>query len=265
MFGPQELSPLNNDRSLCARLPAADRSIFTYVSYSCNITIVKALELLGQALSRDGTVLKLVRRGDEYIILANGKSLMSSRMHGSEEALATFACQKARTLARPSVLIGGLGMGFTLRAALDILPPDATVVVAEIVPAVVGWNRDPLASLAGEPLTDRRVHVEIDDVAITLASRPDQFNAILLDVDNGPSGFSASTNNWLYDDRGIAAAFTALKMDGVLAVWSAREDRKFEQRLRHGRFNVEVQHVRARLNKGGPRHTIFLGHKTAGR
>src|SRR5271168_3940022 len=102
-----------------------------------NITLVKPIELLGQTLSRDGSVLKLVRRSDEYIILANGKSLMSSRMHGSEEALATFACQKARTLAQPSVLIGGLGMGFTLHATLDLLPPGATVVVAEIVPAVV--------------------------------------------------------------------------------------------------------------------------------
>jgi spermidine synthase len=223
------------------------------------------MELLGQALSRDGTVLKLVRRSDEYIILANGKSLMSSRMHGSEEALATFACQKARTLEQPTVLIGGLGMGFTLRATLDVLPPSATVVVAEIVPAVVDWNRGPLAELAREPLADARVRVEVDDVAVTLNSRPAHFDAILLDVDNGPAGFSASSNDWLYDDRGIAAAFAALKMDGVLAVWSAREDRKFEQRLRHGRFNIEVQHVRARLDKGGPRHTIFLGYKTPGR
>jgi spermidine synthase len=226
---------------------------------------VKALELLGQAVSRDGTVLKLVRRSDEYIILANGKSLMSSRMHGSEEALATLACQKARTLAQPSVLVGGLGMGFTLRATLDVLPASATVLVTEIVPAVVDWNRGPLAELAREPLTDSRVRVNVDDVAVTLASSPDQFDAVLLDVDNGPAGFSASSNDMLYDDRGIAAAFAALKMNGVLAVWSAREDRKFEQRLRHGRFNVEVQHVRARLDKGGPRHTIFLGHKTPGR
>ncbi len=224
---------------------------------------MKTLELLGQALSRDGTVIKLIRRSDEYIILANGKSLMSSRMHGSEDALATFACRRARTLARPHVLIGGLGMGFTLRATLDLLPADAIVVVAEIVPAVVEWNRGPLGPLAGEPLKDSRVKVEIDDVAVTLSSRPGQFDAILLDVDNGPSGLTASNNDWLYDDRGIAAAFASLKMDGALAVWSAREDKKFEQRLRHGRFDVEVEHVRGRLNKGGPRHTIFLGHKSS--
>ena len=223
---------------------------------------MKPVELLGQALSRDGTVLKLIRRGDEYVILANGKSLMSSRMHGSEEALATFACRKAQALKQARVLIGGLGMGFTLRAALDLLPPDAEVVVAEIVPAVVEWNRGPLGPLAGDPLNDARVRVEIDDVAITLGSSSGQFDAVLLDVDNGPTAFAASNNAGLYDDRGIAAAFAALKMDGVLAVWSAREDRKFEQRMRHGRFTVEVERVRGRLKKGGPAHTIFLAHKS---
>jgi spermidine synthase len=226
---------------------------------------VKPIELLGQALSRDGTVLKLTRRADEYIILANGKSLMSSRMHGSEEALATFACRRASILKQPTVLIGGLGMGFTLRATLDLLPPDALVVVAEIVPAVVDWNRGPLALLAANPLADNRVRVEIDDVAIILASRRSQFDAILLDVDNGPAAFAGSNNAGLYDDRGIAAAYAALKMNGVLAVWSAREDKKFEQRLHHGRFAVEVEHVRARLQKGGPRHTIFLARKSPGR
>jgi spermidine synthase len=223
---------------------------------------VKPSQLLGQALSRGGTVLKLIRRGDEYIILAGGRSLMSSRMHGSEEALAAFACRQARTLETPSVLIGGLGMGFTLRATLDLLPAGAAVVVAELVPAVVEWNRGPLGPLAGEPLRDPRVQVEIDDVAVTLASRPRQFDAVLLDVDNGPAAFTAPGNAGLYDDRGIAAAFAALKMNGILAVWSAREDRKFEQRLRHGRFEVEVERVRGRLKNGGPRHTIFLGRKS---
>ena len=190
---------------------------------------------------------------------------MSSRMHGSEEALATFACQRARTLEQPRVLIGGLGMGFTLRATLDLLPPDAMVVVAEWVPAVVEWNRGPLGPLAGQPLEDKRVRVEIDDVAITLSSRAGQFDAVLLDVDNGPAPLTASNNAGLYDDRGIAIARAALKMNGVLAVWSAREDRKFEQRLRHGRFDIEVERVRGRLKNGGPRHTIFLGHKSPGR
>jgi spermidine synthase len=221
------------------------------------------LELLGETLTPDGTDMKLVRRGNEYIILANGKSLMSSRMHGSEEALADFACRRAGRLDQPSVLIGGLGMGFTLRATLDLLPPGAQVVVAELVPAVAQWNRGPLAQLAGHPLKDKRVRVEIKDVADTLRSRTAEFDAILLDVDNGPSAFTASSNAGLYDDRGIAATFAALKEDGVLAVWSAREDRKFVQRLRYGKFAaVESHMVRARLKKGGPRHTIFVAHKS---
>ena len=207
--------------------------------------------------------MKLTRRDNEYIILANGKSLMSSGMYGSEEALATLACRRVRTLEQPCVLIGGLGMGFTLRATLDFLPPDAMVVVAELMPAVVEWNRGPLGPLAGHPLNDKRVRIEMGDVAVTLRSGPGKFDAVLLDVDNGPTAFTESANAWLYDDRGIAAARAALKMDGVLAVWSARDDRKFEKRLRYGRFAVQVERVRGRLKKGGPRHTIFLGHKTS--
>jgi spermidine synthase len=223
------------------------------------------LELLGETHTPDGTDMKLVRRGNEYIILANGKSLMSSRMHGSEEALADFACRRAGKLDQPGVLIGGLGMGFTLRATLDLLPPGAQVFVAELVPAVVEWNRGPLAQLAGHPLKDKRVRVEINDVTDTLRSRPAEFDAILLDVDNGPSAFTASSNAGLYDDRGIAACFAALKEEGVLAVWSSREDRKFVQRLRYGKFAVEAHTVRARLKKGGPRHTIFVAHKSSSR
>ncbi|HXA55845.1 MAG TPA: hypothetical protein VNU84_00325 [Candidatus Acidoferrum sp.] len=226
---------------------------------------MKPIKMLGQARAQDGAVLKLMRRDDEYIILANGKSLMSSRMHGSEETLGTFGCRKAQMLERPCVLIGGLGMGFTLRTTLDLLPPGAKIVVAELVPAVVEWNRGPLGELAGHPLDDSRVRVEVDDVAATLCSHPGEFDAVLLDVDNGPTAFTQSNNAGLYDDRGIAMIFAALKPHGVLAVWSAHEDRKFEQRLRHGRFAVEVERVRGRNNKGGPRHMIFLGHKSPGR
>jgi len=192
------------------------------------------------------------------VILASGKSLMSSRMHGSEEALATFGVRRARTLEQPSVLVGGLGMGFTLRATLDLLPPDAHVVVAELVPALVEWNRGPLGPLADHPLEDPRVAVEIGDVGAAIRASRDRFDAILLDVDNGPAAFTASDNQALYDDRGLAAARLALKAGGVLAVWSAREDRRFEQRLRYAGFTVIVERVRARLKKGGPRHTIFL-------
>jgi spermidine synthase len=223
---------------------------------------VKHLQVLGQTLAPDGTVLKLTRRDSEYIILANGKSLMTSGMYGSEKALAMLACDPVRTLERPSVLVGGLGMGFTLRETLDCLPPDATVVVAELVPAVVEWNRGPLGPLAGHPLNDKRVRVELGDVAVALRSSSGKFDAVLLDVDNGPAAFTTSDNGWLYDDRGIAAAHSALKKHGVLAVWSAREDRKFEKRLRYGKFAVQVERVCGRLKNGGPRHTIYLGYKT---
>jgi spermidine synthase len=222
---------------------------------------LKPWELLAEARTPDGTLLALTRRDTELVIMAGGKILMSSRMHGSEEALATLACRALRTAEAPCVLIGGLGMGFTLRATLDILPVDATAVVAELVPAVVEWNRGPLGPLAGHPLKDGRVVLEIGDIAATLLrSNPGTFDSVLLDVDNGPDAFTASQNARLYDDRGLAAARRALKVGGVLAIWSAWEDRKFEQRLRYGGFTVEVERVRARLKKGGPRHTIFLGH-----
>lgn len=222
---------------------------------------MKPFELLGQTVSPDNTVIKLVRRDDEYILLADGAILMSSRMHGSEEALAVSGCERARRLERPNVLIGGLGMGFTLRAALDLLPPAASIVVAELLPAIVEWNRGALGPLARHPLNDKRVEVVEGDVLATMRSYTGRFDAVLLDVDNGPAAFTASDNAGLYDKRGIAAAHTALKTDGVLAVWAAQEDRKFEQRLRDGGFEVQVQHLRGRLKKGGPRHTIFLGRK----
>ncbi len=220
---------------------------------------MKPWELLGRTRAPDGAELALTLRSGEYVILANGKSLMSSRMHGSEEALATFACARIRGREAPRVLIGGLGMGFTLRATLDLLPRDAAVIVAELLPAVVEWNRGPLGPLAGHPLTDRRVRVEPGDVAVTLRSSVTAFDAILLDVDNGPAAFATSGNAGLYNDAGLAAARAALRDGGVLAVWSARDDRRFEQRLRYAGFRVEVERVRGRLKKGGPRHTIFVG------
>ena len=205
----------------------------------------------------------LTRRDREYVILANGKSLMSSLMHGSEEALATLACPHLRTIEEPSVLVGGLGMGFTLRATLDLLPPDAIVTVAELVSAVVAWNRGPLGPLAGNPLKDKRVSVIVDDVKTVLVSSRNRFDAILLDVDNGPAPFTAESNAGLYDDRGLAAARAALKPGGVLAIWSAWDNMKFVQRLRYARFDVTVKHVRGRLKKGGPHHTIFVARASS--
>jgi spermidine synthase len=232
---------------------------------------MKPWELLDEARMPDGTHMALQRHDTEYVIFAGGKNLMSSRMHGSEEALAGFACAHLRPregvdrseAARPPphVLIGGLGMGFTLRAALDLLPPDATVIVSELQPAVVAWNRGPLGPLAGHPLDDRRVQIEERDVAETIHANPGRFDAVLLDVDNGPDAFTATTNWRLYSDPGLKAIRASLAPGGMLAIWSAWEDRRFTQRLRYCGFLVTVERVRARLKQGGPRHTIFLGQR----
>jgi spermidine synthase len=216
-------------------------------------------ELLGEARTPEGTHMTLTRRGNEYMILADGKDLMSSRMKGSEEELARVGCDQARKVENACVLVGGLGMGFTLRATLDVMPKDATVVVAELMPAVVEWNRGPLAPLANRPLDDRRTLVEIGDVAVLLRKARARFDAILLDVDNGPVAFTQEGNAGLYDNAGLLMIKEALRPGGVLAVWSAWDDRKFEHRLRHHGFTLETHRVRARLRQGGPRHTIFVG------
>ena len=222
----------------------------------------KAWQLLEQSSTLDGSDLRLMVRDGEYVISVNGDTLMSSRAHGSEEALATLACERVQPTECPRVLIGGLGMGFTLRAALDQLSPTAVVTVAELLPAVVEWNRGLLASLAGHPLDDRRVRIKAgEDIGFTLRANTGQFDAIVLDVDNGPAAFTAPANHGLYDNAGVAAAYAALRAGGVLAVWSAWEDRKFEQRLRFHGFVTQVDRVRARLRKGGRWHTIFLGVK----
>ncbi|MDB4940691.1 MAG: spermidine synthase [Labilithrix sp.] len=216
-------------------------------------------ELLGEARTPDGNVMTLTRRGSEYMIMADGKDLMSSRMKGSEEALATIGCERARKREAPVVLVGGLGMGFTLRATLDTLPEDATVIVAELMPVVIEWNRGPLGPLARHPLADKRVRVEQADVADLLRRSPGAFDAILLDVDNGPAAFTQVANANLYDNRGVMMCKAALRPRGVLAVWSAWDDRRFEHRLAHHGFDIETQRVRARLEKGGPKHVIFIG------
>ena len=226
---------------------------------------MKPWKLLGQTCTPDGRDMRLSVRDDEHVILVNGKTLMTSRTHGSEEALATVACRHVGTLTQPRVLVGGLGMGFTLRATLDLLPPNAVVTAAELVPAVVEWNLGPLGSLSGHPLRDKRVRVDVGDVRHTLRANPSRFDAILLDVDNGPAAFTATANLGLYDNAGVAAAHAALRAGGALAVWSAWDDRKFEQRLRFHGFVAEVNRVRARLKKGGARHIIFLGVKHADR
>jgi spermidine synthase len=223
---------------------------------------MKAWELLGEAPMPDGGTMYLMRQDSEFVIRIGGRTLMSSRMHGSEETLAIAGCQHLRNAEAPRVLVGGLGMGFTLAATLQQLPADARVTVAELVPAVVEWNRGELGACAGYPLADRRARVVIRDVGDVLRGNTGGFDAVVLDVDNGPSAFTTLTNQGLYDNSGVDACYHALRPGGVLAVWAAWEDRKFEQRMRVYGFETRVDRVRARLTGGGPRHTIFVGVKS---
>ena len=203
--------------------------------------------------------MELVRRGDEFLIRLDGQVLMTSRTHGSEEALAGLACAAIRGRRRPRVLVGGLGMGYTLRAALAALPAHASVVVAELVPEVVTWNRGPLGPLAGRPLDDPRVSVAEGDVAALMARERGTVDAILLDVDNGPTGLPREANEDLYAERGLAIARRALRPGGVLAIWSASPAPRFEARLRRASFDVRVHRVTARGTGGGRKHAIWVG------
>lgn len=214
-------------------------------------------ETLGRAKAPDGGELVLVRRGDEVAIRVGGKDLMSSRLHGSEEQLARSAC--AGLAGMPRVLVGGLGLGYTLRAALDVLPVAATVMVAELVKAVVEWNRGPLGPLAGHPLDDPRVSVEVSDVGAVMRRPGPRWDAILLDVDNGPAALTRKANQTLYGSTGLDTAKRALRAGGVLAVWSASPDDAFARRLSQAGFKVAVEQAPARGAKGGSKHTLFLG------
>ncbi|MCP4561423.1 MAG: hypothetical protein GY873_09910 [Bosea sp.] len=206
-----------------------------------------------------GGTLKLMRRGeDEFSITLGHNELMNSRLKGSEEALATLAIE--RTGQRPGLrfLIGGLGMGFTLRAALAALPKDAEIVVAELIPAVIAWARGPLAAIFASCLDDPRVSMREADVVTAIREGRSSFDAILLDVDNGPDGLMVEANDRLYDHAGLSHAKAALRPGGVLAVWSAGPDRSFTQRLRQAGFTVEEKTVRARAGAGGAKHMIWL-------
>jgi spermidine synthase len=210
-----------------------------------------------------GGELRLVRRGNEFSIMAGPITLMNSRMSSSETALAELACNHLRGRRNCRMLIGGYGMGFTLRAALAGLGADAQILVAELVPAVMEWARGPMAELTADCLSDPRVSVREIDVGGLIVSERASFDAILLDVDNGPDGFSRSTNNKLYDLRGLQAARKALRPKGMLAVWSAAPDREFSIRL--GRAGFAVEEIKVRANKGrGGRHVIWAATNTAG-
>lgn len=201
--------------------------------------------------------LRLKRRGAEFSIMLGANELMNSRVSGSEEALAKLSCARIGGRRQPRMLIGGLGMGFTLRAALAGLGPDATIVAAELVAAVVAWARGPMADLFAGSLDDPRVEILEADVADVIRSGKGAYDAILLDVDNGPDGLSRVANDRLYDMAGLAAARAALTPGGVLAVWSAHPDASFARRLSRSGFEVEEVHTRAR-GKRGARHVIWL-------
>jgi len=220
---------------------------------------VKPWETIEKALAPDGTEMVLARRDDEWVVRYGGKVLMSSRQHGSEDALADLALKKAAN--RRTVLVGGLGLGFTVRAALDRIPVDAKVVVAELTPALLDWNRRLVGKLAGRPLDDPRTHVHIGDCVQRILEARSAYDAILLDIDNGPGSMVHESNHRLYGRRGIAACRDALRQGGVLAVWSAHHDIPYLERLRRAGLDAESRIVPARGDAGGLKHVLFLAVK----
>lgn len=220
---------------------------------------MKPRELLATAQIPDGDELRLYRHDGNFMIMLGGNELMNSRVSGSEEALALMTCDRLRTDA-PHLLVGGYGMGFTLRAALGRLDAKARITVVELVPEIIEWARGPMAALTGDGLDDRRVNIVNGDVVYAIAGAQQRYDAILLDVDNGPDGLTRIYNNELYSSVGLAAAKKALKPGGVLAVWSAAADPKFVRRLSNAGFAVEELAVRARANKGA-RHVIWFARK----
>jgi len=209
--------------------------------------------------------LRLMRRGSEFAIKLGQNELMNSRLSGSEESLATIACEKLRNRKAPSILIGGLGMGFTLRAALATLGPEARITVAELVPAVLAWAHGPMAEIFGNSLTDPRVSLHEADVGQLIRFKREVFDAILLDVDNGPEGLTRESNNALYDIRGLSATYAALNPGGVLAVWSSGPNRKFSSRLHIAGFKVDELRVRANGSRGGAWHVIWIATRPKSR
>ena len=205
----------------------------------------------------DGGELKLMRRGSEYSIMTGSTELMNSRLSGSEEAMATLAFERIGQRPKARLLIGGLGMGFTLRAALAAFGPDARIVVAELVPAVVTWARGPLGELHGASLDDPRVILHQGDVGEAIRAEEAAYDAILLDVDNGPGGLSRKENDGLYSRKGLAEAQRALRPGGVLEVWSSTRDSNFTRRLKQAGYAVEEIGVRAHKGRGA-RHVIWI-------
>lgn len=216
-------------------------------------------ELLDSAeVPGSGEELTLYKRGAEFSIRVDGAELMNSRAHGSEEALAEMACKRIAKHPDPRVLIGGLGLGYTADAALRQLGAKAEVVVGEIVPAVVRWNREFFSHLAGHPLKDRRTTILVDDVARIIRKDQGAYDAVMLDVDNGPEGMSRKGNDWLYTEAGIDAIFRVLRPGGVFALWSVAQNRAYTRRLRKAGFKVEEANVRGRGSGKGAHHNIWI-------
>ncbi len=215
--------------------------------------------------SDHGGIMRLYQRGEEWSIRVDKQGeLMNSRAHNSEDVLAELACAHVAGRKSAHLLVGGLGMGFTLRAALDHAGPDATVTVSELVPAVVRWNREHLGALAGFPLDDPRVVVLEQDVGRVMREHEEGFDAIMLDVDNGPDAFTREDNESLYGYPGLNNAYDALRPGGVLTVWSAAPDISFAQRMMKVGFDVEERRVRAVVTESGGRHTIWIGIRPTG-
>jgi spermidine synthase len=215
-------------------------------------------EIVGRTPTPDGSELVLARRAGEWVVRVGGRVLMSSRQHGSEEALAELGLGAAAH--RRAVLIGGLGLGYTLRATLDRVPVDSKVVVAELLPELVAWNRGPLSGLAGRPLDDPRVRLQVGDVGARIAEARRAYDAILLDVDNGADPIARPANARLYGEQGVVSCREALREGGVLAVWSAGPDDRYLERLERAGLTARAQVVPARPGGGG-RHVIFLARK----
>jgi spermidine synthase len=205
-----------------------------------------------------GGELRLMRRGTEFSIMLGANELMNSRSNGSEQALATIACERLGARSDPRFLIGGLGMGFTLRAALAALGPTAEIVVAELVPAVVAWARGPMAEVFGDCLSDPRVTLRETDVGELIRANTSCYDAILLDVDNGPQGLTRPANDALYGLAGLSAARAALRAGGVLAVWSSGPDREFVKRMRNAGFSVDDRSVRASGGRTGIKYVVWI-------
>ncbi len=217
---------------------------------------MKPWEMLATATTPDGNLFELRRHDGNYVIHADGYDVMTSYSHGSEDAMMSLACPKPRRDA--CVLVGGLGMGYTLAATLDLLPPGGSAVVSELIPEVVEWNHGPLGPLAGHPLDDPRTDLVVGDVADIIRSSKSRFDAILLDVDNSADSFTLARNSWLYKPDGLAAAHRSLRPDGVLAVWSVGTEKSFERRLRAAGFTASTHPVRGRGKRGG-HYSVFVG------